>query len=131
LSVLRFGHIIAESMALTKKDIGIISGIMEDGFEKFAHVVAKGFAGVDKRFDDVDKKFVKIDGRLDGIDIRLDGIDVRLDSIDTHIEHIDARLDTIEHDVAEIKDDRVTRHEFAQLDTRVAVLEKKDKAHSR
>lgn len=115
-------------MTLTKKDIGIITGIMEDGFEKFAHVVAKGFAGVDKRFEQVDKRFEQVDKRFNEADKKNNQ---RFDQIDTRLEHIDARLDTIEHDVAEIKDDRITRHEFARFDNRVTVLEKKEKAHSR
>lgn len=44
-------------MALTKKDLSQIRGVVHGEIENLAKIVARGFEGVDKRFE-------QIDGRL-------------------------------------------------------------------
>lgn len=91
-------------MALTKKDLSQIKGVVHDEIENLARIVARGFEGVDKRFEQVDKRFVQVGDRL---------------------QHIDARLDTLEHDVAEIRKHLVYRDEFEGVLSRLLTIEKK------
>jgi len=91
-------------MALTKKDLSQIKGVVHGEVENLARVVARGFEGIDKRFEQVDKRFERVDG---------------------HLLHIDARLDTIEHDITEIRKHFVYRDEFEEVLSRLSVIEKK------
>src|SRR3989344_2252613 len=79
------------NMALAKKDLSQIKGVVHDEVENLARIVAKGFEQVDRRFEQVDKRFAQVDGRL---------------------QHIDARLNTIEHDITDIRKHFVYRDEF-------------------
>lgn len=103
-------------MALTKKDLSQIKGIVHDTEENLAQIVAKGFEQVDKRFEQVDKRFEQVDKRFEGIDNKL--------------HHIDARLDTIEHDITDIRKHFVYRDEFEDVVARLAAIEKKLGIHS-
>lgn len=98
-------------MALTKKDLSQVKGIVRDEVGNLARIVARGFEQVDKRFE--------------GIDKRLELIDKRLERIDAEIRHINARLDMIEHDLVDIKKHFVYRGEFEEVLTRLVLVEKK------
>ncbi len=98
-------------MALTKKDLSQIKGVVHDEIENLARIVARGFEGVEKRFEQVDKRFEQVDKRFE----RIDG----------HLLHIDARLDTIEHDIADIRKHFVYRDEFEDVIARISAIEKK------
>ena len=84
-------------MALTKKDLSQIKGVVHGEIENLAKIVARGFEGVDKRFE-------QVDGRL---------------------SHISARMDAMERDVSEIRKHFVYRDEFEDALARIALLEKK------
>lgn len=98
-------------MALTKKDLSQIKGVVHGEVENLARIVARGFEGIEKRFEQADKRFEQVDKRFE----RLDG----------HLLHIDARLDTIEHDITEIRKHFVYRDEFEEVLSRLSVIEKK------
>lgn len=98
-------------MALTKKDIFQIKGVVHDEIENLARIVARGFELMDKRFEQVDKRFEQADKKIE----RIDG----------HILHIDARLNTIEHDITEIRKHFVYRDEFEDVLHRLLLIEKK------
>lgn len=91
-------------MAVTKKDLSQIRGVVHDEVENLARIVARGFEAVEKCFELVDKRFEQVDRKL---------------------LHIDARLNTIEHDISEIRKHFVYRDEFEDALTRLTVVEKK------
>lgn len=98
-------------MALTKKDISQIDGIVVTHMETLAQIVARGFESVDKRFELVDK--------------HLELIDRRIEQINAELQHVNARLDTIEHDIADIRRHLVYRDEFEEVLARLSAIEKR------
>lgn len=98
-------------MALLKKDLAQIKGVVHDEVENLARIVARGFEQVDRRFEQVDK--------------RLELIDKKIEQIDVEIRHINARLDTIEHDIADIRKHLIYRDEFEDVLMRLSAVEKK------
>ena len=126
------GSIKSFKMALTKKDLSQIKGVVHGEVENLARIVARGFEAVDKRFELVDKRFEQIDKRFELVDKRFEQIDKRFEQIDKRFEqiddkllHIDARLNTIEHDIDEIRRHFVYRDEFEDALARLTVVEKK------
>ncbi len=105
-------------MALLKKDLAQIKGVVHDEIENLARIVARGFEQVDKRFEQVDKRFEQVDKRFELIDKKIEQIDVE-------IRHINARLNTIEHDIATIIKHFVYRDEFEDVLMRLSAVEKK------
>lgn len=91
-------------MALFKKDLAQIKGVVHDEVENLARIVAKSFEHVDKRLELIDKK---------------------IEQINVEIRHINARLDTIEHDIADIRKHFVYRDEFEDVLMRLSAVEKK------
>ncbi|MBI2640879.1 MAG: hypothetical protein HYW91_03310 [Candidatus Sungbacteria bacterium] len=95
-------------MALAKKDLSQIRGVVHDEVEKavetLATIINKSFNAVQKQIELLDKKIELIDGEL---------------------QHITARLNTIEHDVADIRKHFVYRDEFEDAIARIALIEKK------
>lgn len=86
--------------------------------EGLVRLVAKEFAGVDKRFELMERRFEQIEKRIEVIERRLE-------LIDAHLMRIDARLDMLEHDVAEIRKHFVYRDEFEDALARLRLVEKK------
>ncbi|OHA01050.1 MAG: hypothetical protein A3C12_00665 [Candidatus Sungbacteria bacterium RIFCSPHIGHO2_02_FULL_49_20] len=95
-------------MALTKKDLsqikGVVHGEVESAVETLARIVNRQFGIVGKQIELIDK---------------------RIEKIEAEIRHINARLDTIEHDIAEIRKHFVYRDEFEEVLLRLSVIEKK------
>ncbi len=112
-------------MALTKKDLNQIKGVVHGEVENLARIVARGFEGVDRRFELVDKRFEQMDKRFEQIDKRFELVDKRFEQIDDKLLHIDARLNTIEHDIDEVRRHFVYRDEFEDALARLTVVEKK------
>ncbi len=95
-------------MALTKRDLSQIKGVVHDEVEKavemLATIVHKSFNVVQKQIELLDKKIGLIEGEL---------------------QHINARLNTIEHDIADIRKHFVYKDEFEDAIARIALIEKK------
>ncbi len=95
-------------MALTKKDLSQIKGVVHEEVEKavetLAVVINKSFNAVQKQIELLDKK---------------------IEQINVEIRHINARLDTIEHDIADIRKHFVYRDEFENVLARLSAIEKK------
>jgi len=56
-------------MALTKKDLQAIEGIVEKHADELAGVVNKGFQDVERRFENVNTRFDALERRLDVLDV--------------------------------------------------------------
>ena len=95
-------------MALTKKDLSQIKGVVHEEVEKavetLAVIINKSFNVVRKQIELLDKK---------------------IEQINAEIRHINARLDTIEHDITEIRKRLVYRDEFEEVLMRISAIEKK------
>ncbi|PIR46984.1 MAG: hypothetical protein COV07_01460 [Candidatus Vogelbacteria bacterium CG10_big_fil_rev_8_21_14_0_10_45_14] len=106
----------------TKRDQYTV--VLEDlraNFRVFGEALAGLSGRVDEEFEKMGERFEAIDRRFEAIDKRFDGIDKKLDS---HSEMI-AQLMI---DVNEIKSDlkqKVNRDEFARLEKRVIMLERR------
>ncbi len=96
-------------MALDKNDLKSIGTLMDDRFDHFAIIVAKGFSSVDKRFGEVDKRFNEMDKRFD-----------KLEAQNTK-EHAQIRKDI--SNLEFIATEMVRRDEFLELKARLVKLE--------
>lgn len=83
-------------MSLTKEDVQIIKGIVNDSQKEtigtLSDVINDFVSMADKRFTAVDKRFDGIDQRLDGIDRRFDKVEVGIRDIKKGVKDVQADL---------------------------------------
>lgn len=95
-------------MALTKRDLSQIKGVVHDEVDRavdtLAVIVHKSFSAVQKQIELLDKK---------------------IELIENELRHINARLNTIEHDITDIRKHFVYRDEFENALSRILTIEKK------
>ncbi|MDP3947160.1 MAG: hypothetical protein Q8Q41_00520 [bacterium] len=91
-------------MALAKEDLQKIKGVVHGEVENLAHIIAKGFEGVDKRFEQVDKRF---------------------DKLEVEVAHISATFIMMQRDLEEIGKAFVRRDELQDVLARLRLVEQK------
>ncbi|MBI5421286.1 MAG: hypothetical protein HZA35_03175 [Parcubacteria group bacterium] len=102
-------------MALTKNDLKQIGEVVNEIVDKKIDALAQS---LQRQFDLIDKRFTEIDKRLELID-------KRLNKVEMEIAHLNASTSQVQRDVSEIRDNMVYRQELDDLQSRVALLEKK------
>ncbi len=80
--------------------------------ENLAHMVKKGFDGVDVRFDRVDQRFERVDQRFDKVDQRFDDVKSRFEGVNRRFDAVDDRLDRIERLILADHKKRIERLEI-------------------
>ena len=77
----------------------VVKSVVNKEIDRFAVIVAQGFAGVDKRFDGIDsklaehdKKFAEHDGRFERIESKLDYQNQKMDE---HYRQLSDKIDGI------------------------------------
>lgn len=115
-------------MALTKKDIQQIKGIVVEAIEPFAQSVQKEFQRIDKRFNGIDNRFDGVDRRLDGIDGRFDTLEADVLELKTTLRDFMSKVDELItiYRKQEMELASLASH-VARLEKRIEVLEKKGK----
>ncbi|MDP3993546.1 MAG: hypothetical protein U1C57_01610 [Candidatus Doudnabacteria bacterium] len=80
---------------------------VDEGNEKMAQMVAKGFAHQDKRTDGVERQLTSIDGKLTVVEEKLINVDERLTIVERKLDKAlyreFQRIDELEKDMKQVK----------------------------